>query len=69
MPGSGLKQPSITNKCQVGKVCKNRCLAVDFLLQNKYRRRINTAGHLGLRLVLYGYRASAKHHAGCPAAG
>ena len=43
----------------------------NFLLQNKYRRCINTAGHLGFRLVLYGYGASAKHRADlkprCPA--
>ena len=54
----------LQNKCWVAKVCKNRCPAVDlsnFLSQNKYRMRINTAGHLGFRLVLYGCRESAKH--------
>ena len=50
---------------------KNRCPAAglsNFLSQNKCGMGINTAGHLGFRLVLYGCWASAKHRTGCPAA-
>ena len=50
---------------------KNRCPTAglsNFLSQNKCGMGINTAGHLGFRLVLYGCRASAKHRTGCPAA-